>query len=204
MSYCIICNRKKVSCAIRRIGMPGFHKEGSKTEYCICCDEPPVIELCSRKGAIMVYDSTESTMIHIEKVQKLLHLITCELTVRAAHHDESKLSDPEKAVFDKWTPLLQESVYGSEEYYEILTQMKPALEHHYRYNRHHPEHFENGIGDMTLIDLTEMLCVWIAAAQRHENGDIAESLKINTERFGISKQTEKILLNTVRWLKECL
>ena len=30
--------------------------------------------------------------------------------------------------------------YGSDEYKACLTEMKPALDHHYAANRHHPEH----------------------------------------------------------------
>jgi len=39
------------------------------------------------------------------------------------------------------TPKLAGSTYGSEEYKAFLGQMKPALDHHYAVNDHHPEHF---------------------------------------------------------------
>jgi len=44
--------------------------------------------------------------------------------------------------------------------------MKPALEHHYALYRHHPEHFQNGIDDMNLIDLVEMFADWKASSER--------------------------------------
>ena len=81
--------------------------------------------------------------------------------------------------------------------------MGEALKHHYAANSHHPEHYENGIDGMTLIDVLEMLCDWKAATERHADGDIMRSLEVNRERFGISDQLANILANTVRewgWL----
>ncbi len=78
--------------------------------------------------------------------------------------------------------------------------MGPALKHHYENNEHHPEFHKDGINGMTLIDLIEMLCDWKASSERHENGDIFKSLKINTERFQISPQLLSILENTAKEL----
>jgi hypothetical protein len=54
-----------------------------------------------------------------------------------------------------------------------------------------------GIDGMDLVDILEMLCDWKAATLRHKSGDIMESLKINKERFKISDQLYKILVNTI-------
>lgn len=59
----------------------------------------------------------------------------------------------------------------------------------------------NGIAGMTLIDLVEMFCDWAAAVQRHADGDLARSIEINRERFGISDQLAQILENTRIWLQ---
>jgi len=75
--------------------------------------------------------------------------------------------------------------------------MKEALKHHYDFNRHHPEHFVNGIKDMTLIDLCEMLSDWKAASLRHNDGDINKSIEINQSRFGYSDELKQIFLNTI-------
>jgi hypothetical protein len=71
-----------------------------------------------------------------------------------------------------------------------------ALDHHYKTNRHHPEHFENGIMGMTVIDLCEMLADWKAATLRHDNGDIFKSIDINQIRFGYSDELKQIFINT--------
>jgi len=146
----------------------------------------------------MKYDSTKDTKEHIKKVQAYLKKVIDNLIVRSIYHDKSKLSTPEKEIFDEYTPKLKDSTYGSDEYKEFLKGMDEALEHHYKNNKHHPEHFRNGIKDMTLIDLIEMLVDWKAASERHTNGDICRSIELNQERFGYSDELKIILFNTIK------
>lgn len=143
------------------------------------------------------YDSTENSKQHIRQVQGLLNVIISELDKRASLHDLSKLQSPEKETFDKFTPKLRGLTYGTDEYKDMLKQMGPALEHHYKVNSHHPEHYENGINGMTLMDVIEMVADWKAASLRHADGDFHKSLYINKERFGISDQLFEIILHTV-------
>jgi hypothetical protein len=145
----------------------------------------------------MEYDSTNDTNEHRKHVAKLLCDVRLELRKRGIYHDLSKLGEPEKEIFDVVTPRLKALTYGSEEYKESLKEMGKALEHHYANNRHHPEHFVNGINDMSLLDVIEMLADWKAATLRHADGDIIKSLNINWKRFEISDQLYKILLNTI-------
>lgn len=147
-------------------------------------------------------DSTPDTLAHIQEVQMLLAGVIGELSARAAAHDVSKLVSPEKEVFDRATPRLRGLTYGSHEYKAALAEMSEGLQHHYRHNRHHPEHFEDGVMGMTLIDLLEMLCDWKAATKRHADGDIWRSLQINAARFGIDEQLLAILANTVRSFRD--
>jgi hypothetical protein len=81
-----------------------------------------------------------------------------------------------------------------------MKEMKVAIDHHNKHNRHHPEYFENGIKDMNLIDLIELICDWKSATLRHDDGDIIRSISMNKERFGYSDELEQILLNTVKYL----
>ena len=78
--------------------------------------------------------------------------------------------------------------------------MKEGLDIHYANNRHHPEHFDNGIQGMNLLDLLEMICDWKAASERHADGDVYKSIEINQERFGYSDELKIILKNTVEFL----
>lgn len=141
------------------------------------------------------------TWEHINNVMKLLARMQFELSQRMFAHDRSKLSPPEVSVFTTFTPKLKDSTYGSEEYKGFLRDMKPALEHHYANNRHHPEHFENGVCGMNLIDVLEMLCDWKAATIRHNDGDINRSIELNTKRFDLCPQLVSIIKNTVPLLK---
>ncbi len=144
------------------------------------------------------YDSTEDTLAHIRRVAELLSQASENLLLRGRLHDASKLESPEKEGFDTFTPLLKDCEYGSPEYYEFLKGLKPALDHHYANNSHHPEFYSNGVNDMSLLDLTEMVCDWKASGERMSSGNIYKSIEINKKRFNISPQLEAILINTAR------
>jgi hypothetical protein len=146
-------------------------------------------------------DSRVETYKHIQVVQKELHKAIVDLQRRALYHDQSKLVSPEVEIFDEYTPKLANSTYGSEEYKQFLEEMKPALEHHYSENPHHPEFWSDGIKSMSLLDLLEMLCDWIAATKRHKDGDIRKSIEINQKRFGYSDELKRILVNTLYTLE---
>lgn len=146
----------------------------------------------------MSYDSREDTLKHIDTVRYYLHSVVYELERRTSKHDASKLEEPEKSVYDEFTPLLKDLTYGSDEYHEIVQKMGDGVKHHYKANRHHPEHFDGGVDDMNLIDILEMVCDWKAASKRHTDGDIWSSLEINKNRFGISDQMFKVIKNTIR------
>jgi hypothetical protein len=135
---------------------------------------------------------------HVRQVQMNLNLFVHDLIDRGQKHDDSKFVDPELAIFAEKTPELAKTEYGSPEYDELLKQVQPAIDNHYAKNRHHPEHWENGVNDMTLLDLLEMLADWKAATQRNKNGNIRTSLDINSKRFNIDSQLKQIMENTVR------
>lgn len=142
------------------------------------------------------------TIKHIDKVKHYTGLFTNMLTKRGINHDKSKLESPEIEVFAEHTPSLKDSEYGQQSYTNNLEQMKPALEHHYANNRHHPEHFKDGINDMNLVDIVEMFCDWKAASQRQKNGNLLKSIEINASRFKCSPQLKRILENTAKLLDE--
>ena len=154
-----------------------------------------------QKGTDMKENSQFKTLRHIETVRNYLNLVIKEFIVRGELHDQSKLQEPELSIFDEFTSRLRGITYGSDEYRECMKKMKPAIDHHNENNRHHPEHFPNGIAGMNLIDLLEMLCDWKAATLRHNDGDIRRSLEINSKRFGFPEGLREILSNTVDWIE---
>jgi hypothetical protein len=142
-------------------------------------------------------DSRLDTYKHIQAVQGFVGRVVDSLLRRQRDHDQSKLVSPEVEIFNEYTPKLATSTYGSDEYKSFLAGMKPALDHHYAANSHHPEHFVDGVRGMSLLDLTEMLCDWKAATMRHNDGDIRRSIEINQKRFGYTDELKQILLNTL-------
>lgn len=91
------------------------------------------------------YDSTNDTLVHIGQVRGFINEVILELSARAIEHDASKLEEPEKTLFDAYTPMLALLTYGSDEYKRALSELRPALEHHYANNSHHPEHYKEAV-----------------------------------------------------------
>jgi hypothetical protein len=155
------------------------------------------------------YDSAPDTLEHISRVQHfMIDRAIANLENRALNHDESKLLEPEKSAFDSLTDKLANTTYGSPEYRASLRAIKPALEHHYAANDHHPEHWPNGVKDMSLLSLLEMLCDWRAASERMKQRmddpekvkTFASGMEHNKDRFDISDELYAILMNTAREL----
>lgn len=137
------------------------------------------------------------TIKHIHMVRAYLYQMIQELDARARNHDASKLESPEAEIFGEWGPLLKETKYGTPEYDALLKKVDPATDNHYAKNRHHPQHHKNGVDDMDLVDLTEMLCDWLAATSRNKDGNIRTSIDHNENRFHMSPQLANIFRNTV-------
>jgi hypothetical protein len=151
------------------------------------------------------YDSRPDTYAHIAVVQANLQIVAILLMYRAQNHDRSKLEEPELPIFDEYTPKLNDSTYGSDEYKAFLAEMGIGLAHHYIYNDHHPEHFEEGIHGMDLLQLMEMLCDWQAATLRHKDGDLERSIDQNAERFEYDYEIRNLLFRTAQnlgWIKK--
>lgn len=151
-----------------------------------------------RKPSYEELETTAQTWEHIDQLRKVLRIMSVELLTRGETHDRSKFSRTEVDAFTEFTPKLRATTYGSDEYKSFLVAMKPALDHHYAHNRHHPEFFVRGIRGMNLVDLLEMFCDWWTSSRRHADGDVRRSIEINQKRFGMSDDLVDIFLNTVR------
>jgi len=141
------------------------------------------------------------TCLHIFKIQSYLSFVVQDMLKRMAEHDQSKLCSAESDYFAWYTSKLKEAAYGSDEYKEFLKALKPALDHHYANNSHHPEHYPNGVNGMNLFDVVEMLVDWVASSHRTKNGDVYRSIELQQERFGLDDQLKQILINTVDYMK---
>lgn len=176
----------------------------SDAELCEGCGEvkPVVLEVKAPEPSMTVAECQVETQKHIEMVRKYIRFMIDKIEMRGVKHDASKLESPEVELFTQYTPKLATTTYGSEEYQSYLEGLKPALDHHYASNRHHPEHFVNGVNDMTLIDIIEMFCDWKASTHRMNDGNLLKSIDINAERFNMDGQLKQILVNTARMIDE--
>jgi hypothetical protein len=133
----------------------------------------------------MNYDSTGDVRAHQFRVAQLMMKAAANLLARAQEHDASKLEEVEKPIFDAVLPTLKNTVFGTPEYAAEKAKLGVALAHHHANNSHHPEFYDNGVADMTLFDLIEMLCDWKAAGERDKGSgtierSIAHHLKTGT------------------------
>jgi hypothetical protein len=150
---------------------------------------------CSDMGVSMSQDTVD----HVKKVRDNLFVIRNKLAYRANVHDASKMQEPELSGYAEMTETFKGKHYGTPEYMATIALFKPIVDHHYRHNSHHPEHWPNGVADMSLLDIIEMLADWKAANDRR-GGDFAKSIQVSIERFKISEQLGAILLNTAKEL----
>jgi len=119
---------------------------------------------------------------------RFMFKVCFKLIKRAIVHDASKYSKAEAPYFAAASNT-KDVVYGSEQYkQDVEVNLKPALDHHYKLNSHHPQHHDKGIKEMHPMDLIEMLVDWKASTLRNKNGDIKKSLELNRKRYGYTKQ----------------
>ena len=175
----------------------------TESELCEGCGEiKPVVVEVREEPKMTVAECQVETQKHIEMVRKYIRFMIDRIEMRGVKHDASKLETPEVELFTQYTPKLASTTYGSEEYQSYLHGLKPALDHHYASNRHHPEHFVNGVNDMNLIDIIEMFCDWKASTLRMNDGNLLKSIDVNTDRFHIDDQLKQIFVNTARMIDE--
>lgn len=150
-------------------------------------DKPSRTQILTERDGILNHQHT---------VRQMLGAVSRLIVLRGKRHDRSKLRNDELPYFAKAAEL-KTVKYGSKEYYRIKESiLGPACTKHYERNRHHPEHFENGIEDMNMLDLIEMLVDWNAACLRHddpEEHNIFKSINHNRMRFKIKKDRAQLL-----------
>lgn len=141
----------------------------------------------------------ETILRHKALVGTYMRAVIAELTQRAVEHDYSKFGSEEFSAYAATLPKFKEAEYGTPEYQACLDAIQPAIQHHYKANRHHPEFYQYGIYGMTLIDLIEMVCDWIAAA-KSTGGELR--LDVQQDRFGIDEFLFAIIARTVEELTD--
>ena len=143
----------------------------------------------------MSYDSSEDTKKHRANIMQVYFELNSEMNDRIIHHDLSKLHEPEKSGYDELVPRLRATKFGTPEYYEARDAMAEITSHHYKENRHHPEHFENGYHDMNLLDFMEHIMDCYAASLCSDTS-FPEGIKTVLERNGAPDVLIDMVLNT--------
>lgn len=136
------------------------------------------------------------TLEHIARVRYYLDDFRIGLYNRGVFHDQSKLLPVEAGPLQEMQDLIDRegpAPYGTEEYKRRTALLGPMLEHHYKVNSHHPEHYKDGMAGMDLLDLVEMVCDWKAAAER--GGDDAVNLTYSFEKYGVPPMLQSIITN---------
>lgn len=137
------------------------------------------------------------TILHVQEVSCGLERIASEIRQRGFSHDLTKFQDPEFSAFVSTRERFKKVNYGTPEYEMLTKEIKPAIDHHYSCNRHHTAFHSDGINDMTLIDIIEMLADWHAAERRSPDKKLIDTWAYAKKKYGINEQLGKIILNTL-------
>jgi hypothetical protein len=142
-----------------------------------------------------------SVLNHKSKVFKHCLLFSLKLIWRGIIHDYSKFGLLEARGFSKYGGIPKDVKYDTPEYWNALlndVDKKVAVTHHYKNNKHHPEHHKNGINDMGLLSITEMFCDWKAATNNNISGNIRESINKGKIRFKYDESIKNLLINSIK------
>ena len=149
----------------------------------------------------MKESTTKSFLLRIHDhtfgVRSRVTRICTALMTRAITHDNSKYSENELDDHISMAEEMDGIKYGTDAYYAIKRKYETLSAEHFANNRHHPEHHPNGLNDMNLVDVIEMLCDWLTGSE-NTGTPVERSLEINEKRYNVSPQLMKLLRNTIR------
>lgn len=131
-----------------------------------------------------------------------MNLISALINSRAMTHDNSKNDEKEYKYYKMANSVNRNDFKTYEEYIDyVKPTLDKGLKHHYEFNRHHPEHFDNGVDDMNLVDIIEMITDWKVSIE--QNGkDLYEEIEYNFDKYNVSEQLRKIILNTYKYIEK--
>jgi len=134
---------------------------------------------------------------HIARVSEKINTIVDLLKKRAKDHDKSKLQYPELQGFIRMDKEPRYP-YGSPEYFDKMKRYEYVFKHHYMSNSHHPEHYNNWICEMDLLDIIEMLCDWTSYREGLTAAEAIATVEQQAKRFDLSDELSSIMLNTLK------
>jgi len=141
------------------------------------------------------------TIIHVSEVNENLQDIIQDLSKRGISHDRTKFQDPEYSMFCSTRPEFKKANFGTPEYEAVTKKAQVAVNHHYKHNRHHTGFHENGVKDMNLMDLLEMLADWKAASRRSPDLTFEDSLPRAFKKYNMDEALQQAIRNTIKYLE---
>ena len=152
-------------------------------------DEEHIVNGYDEDDKIILDHSALTTIQNIVKhkksVKKRMLYLADEIAKRAEKHDDSKLRPPEV----NWLIQMDKepfAKYGTPEYFEKQKRWEKFFKHHYKKNRHHPDHYgELGIYGMTIVDLVEMMCDIVSYCEELHANEASKIIEEQRKRFGI-------------------
>lgn len=142
------------------------------------------------------FQTVQNINKHRKNVKDKIEFFIKKLQDRANNHDISKLKQPEI----EWLIQMDKESsfpYGSPQYYEKMKKWEKFFEHHYKENRHHPNHFADGIQGFNIVDLVEFIADITSYLENMHPGDAIRIIDEQKERFGFDDQIAQILKNTL-------
>lgn len=146
-------------------------------------------------------------MIHIHQhhVGTLMRRMSNDLRSRGNRHDISKFSGIEATIggmnYEEYSKInvLHPNASDVQEYTE---KTKAALIEHYKLNDHHIEHFENGLSDMSLVQLAELICDSVAhlTERGYTPTECVCEIENQFKKYESSDEIVSIVKNTVKYL----
>ena len=130
-----------------------------------------------------------------------------KLEIATEEHDTDKLKEPLKSSYDKYTEELNNLSFSSDKLSKLIDQYKEFSKSHYDNADHHPNK-HNGVQNMPIPNLIEMLCDWCARLEQTSESNLreriyayidkqAEELKFDNALASILKNSaDDILLNS--------
>ncbi len=148
----------------------------------------------------MEFKVLTDTLRHISEVAENLSDMIHDLEKRSISHDRSKLEEFEFDIMTEKLPIFRKANRESKEYKKSVTAIRAFLDHHYDYNRHHPQFHKNGFADMNLLDILEMIADWKAINKNNSDLSFKESLPETFEMYNIPKNMQKHIIATLEYL----
>lgn len=135
---------------------------------------------------------------HKMRVQIIMGQVSRDIMTRGRTHDNSKLKSPEKEAYQEIHEKLKSVRIGTPQYNDLV-RGNVATGLHYKNNDHHTQHFEYGIFDMNLMQITEMLADWVATSEAKRT-NVIELLPTLMEQNGIPENYYMVLKNTLEYM----